>query len=153
MTGNETSVDVSTNANKSPVSSCGKKLGVEGGPPVFGRHADPNSEVAELQVAGAMHGDAAHEGEFFARLGEDLLALALGERDVGLLVERLHGLALVAVAHPTLEGDTGARAGIGERTLQGGGIEGDGGDSEHRRKREGESGGRIRALSRRRRAG
>jgi hypothetical protein len=104
--------------------------GVKRVAPVFRRHADPHRELAQRKVPHAVHGRDSEQGKTRPRLGQDPRALGFCEHRVRLVFERLHGLPVVAVSHPTLEGDTRPGAYVRQLALQRGGVDRLGGDAE-----------------------
>lgn len=105
--------------------------GAEGLRPVGRGDADPNSQVADREVADAMGRDRLTDPETSARPAQDPIALAQAERLVGFVAQSAHRPALVVVADPPLERDVAAATGILDHRGQFGGLEGRGADEEH----------------------
>ena len=80
---------------------------------------DPDGDLAEREVADAVHAARVAHPEARAGLGDDASAFAHGERLEGLVLEATHLAAFVEVAHPALERRVAAAGRIGERGLQG----------------------------------
>src|SRR5690606_8219824 len=104
--------------------------GVEGRIAVRGAGADPDRELADGQLADAVHAAGLDRAEARHRLLDDARTLGLGQRHVGLVAQALHRPALVVVAHPALERGEGAGAVVQQALAQRGDIEGRVGDAE-----------------------
>ena len=85
---------------------------------VRGADANPHRQLADPQLPDAVHAQRVRHAEALARLGDDALALAHGERLEGLVFEPPHALALVVIAHPALEGGVAAAGRVGELGAQ-----------------------------------
>ena len=85
---------------------------------VFRGYADPHGTVAELEHPDAVHAPGSEYAEALARLGQHLLSLGDRQGLVGLVLETLHGMPLVLVAHPALERTIAAGGRVGQRRLQ-----------------------------------
>src|SRR5688572_18445417 len=85
--------------------------------------ADPDGAIADCELADAvlaMHG---RDRESRHGLGNDARAFLLGDRLMGLVLERLHGFAVVVVAHPPFERHAGPRRAAFEVALARGRID------------------------------
>jgi hypothetical protein len=76
-----------------------------------------------LEMAHAVDTGGTQQREFFPGFSQDPLALGFGEEGVGLVFQRKHRLAFIAIAHPAFEGHARARAHVAERALQRGGFD------------------------------
>jgi len=88
--------------------------GGEGLAAMRGAHADPHRQFTDAECAHAVHAGRARHAEAGHGLGDDAFALLDRQCLERLVLEALHGAALVVVAHPTLEAGVAARRGIGE---------------------------------------
>src|SRR5690606_1468956 len=98
--------------------------GVEGGAAVRGGDADPDGDVADGQVAGAVDAGGGGEIEAGEGFGEDGFAFPFRQVGIGLVAQAGDGATLVVVADPALEAGTGAGAGVEQALAQGGGVQG-----------------------------
>ena len=92
--------------------------------------ADPDRQLADAELADAMHAGGALHAELRAGLGDDPLALADCELGEGLVFEAHDGQAVVVVADPALERRIAARRRIGQRTALGVDVEGGAAEAE-----------------------
>src|SRR5262245_64380229 len=97
---------------------------------MIGADADPNGAVADGELADAVLAEHARDGELPERLGNDARPFLLGDPLMCLVLERLHGLAVVVIADPPFERHAGARGSAFELTLARGRIDDGGGDLE-----------------------
>ena len=86
--------------------------------------AHPHRDLAERQVADAVHATRVAHPETRAGFGDDALTLAYGELLEGLVLEAAYGAALVEVAHPTLEGRVTAAGRVDESACERGRVDG-----------------------------
>ena len=70
---------------------------------MIGADADPHGALAYRELADAMLAVHGCHGEARQRFGDDARTLLLGDRLMRLVLERLHGLAVVVVAYPAFE--------------------------------------------------
>ncbi len=92
--------------------------GGECGVTMRGRNAGPDGEIADLEMPDAMDAQGVSNRKFFASFGEDAGTLFFGECGERFVLERLHGMALVMIAHPAFEGDACAGVSVAERCLE-----------------------------------
>ena len=106
--------------------------GIEGGVAVVGGDAHDYSESADFDRAGAVDASGLDDLEFFVSLGDDPLALFLGEEGVGFVFEPIDGAALMVVSYPSFEGAVATGSRVEDLLADGGGVEGGGLNFEHR---------------------
>src|SRR5687768_11229184 len=96
----------------------------EGGIAMRRADADPHRQLADRQVADAMHAVRIEDVELRECLAQDALALGFRQRDISLVAQPANGAAFVMVADPAFEAGVAAHPVIQQARAQRAGVEG-----------------------------
>src|SRR5437764_990463 len=94
-------------------------------------HTHPHRQLPDRQLPDAVQTGGVRHAKARARLGENALTFAHGERLEGLVLQAPHAPALVGIAHPAFERRVAAAGGVGELRARRLWLDGRAGEAEH----------------------